>query len=137
MGPMLSATYIHKNMISFTLNCFLPPKKVNNKTTACIIGLHFSASAEMTLGKWNFLLKLIWSQLVRSYTRKNIDSDMTDIRSCRSILRDWKIAKTWNKKLREWCLLIHYVWMLSILDLIILQGSFTKLQQQRSTIISL
>ena len=55
----------------------------------------------MTLGKWNFLLKLIRSQLVRSYPRKNIDSDMTDIRSCRSISKDWKIAKTWNKKVER------------------------------------
>ena len=58
MGPMLSATYIYKNMISFTLNCFLPLKKVNNKTTAGIIGLNFSASAEMTLGKMKLSFKV-------------------------------------------------------------------------------
>ena len=80
---------------------FYYSKKKKRKPLLELWGCIFQLLLRWHWEKWNFLLKLIRSQLVRSYLRKNIDSDMTDLRSCRSILRDWKIAKTWNKKVER------------------------------------
>ena len=98
MGPiLLHMLHIHKNMIEL----FFTTQKRQKKTLLALWGCIFQLLLRWHWEKWNFLLKLIRSQLVRSYLRKNIDSDMTDLRSCRSILRDWKIAKTWNKKVER------------------------------------
>ena len=102
MGPIFwYMLHIHKNMIFSHWIVFYYSKKTKIKPLLALWGCIFQLLLRWHWEKWNFLLKLIRSQLVRSYLRKNIDSDMTDLRSCRCILRDWKIAKTWNKKVER------------------------------------